>query len=937
MAVVAGHLAAGQLAPPDSVVAAANKRYEQLITQMIQLHTLGNYQGSLAKAKEIEALVRSVFGDSSLSMANVWHGVYSPIYVALKDYVMVYKVNGAARQVLWRLGDTLHYQYLGALNELRKVCLLLNPPLEQESRMLGAEFARLSALSPYPAQRVVAYLQLARQMIDNDDEPTARRYLVLAAGIMDTLTSFEVDPRLRKNQYRELLEADYAACFAAYFVRTGHLKPAMQWSDRCLYWSRLLTGINRTKLYEYSLARAAQHLQAFQFDDSKKYIDTVLDRPDLRHLRVLDQKAHALMGFIKLSQLSSDSLLANQLQLQPLLGGFSEYPETNILFALIDLMTNRSLVSTEQAKQRLAAIKKRIATQPYPIKFIAAVASMAEVFISTRAGNKQDALEAALQVAEQNLQLTMAMLPVMSEAEQRRTLAFYNIAVSTPFRILDAGQANGNQLERLLHLQLIRKSMVLRNWRQVQQAAGHSSDTAQRQLRQQWAALRMAAMRTASMGGRPAEVDSLRALADRAEAALGEQMVPLWPTPSALQQAIAKLPPQEVQIEFVRVEGKRADFTDSSFYQALVFGSRQPPVLVSLCSEDVLQRALGFRPQQPANLPALVPRWYPAKKGTPSRLYQLLWQPLQPYLQQARAVQLSKAGLLHQVAFGALWDGNHYLQSRLPLSEAFSLLEAWQLPVHMPLPPTAHLWGNVDYGEATSHAPALQYSATALLQPGSYQSAERRQALVTLAAADVAGLQRRLKAQQVRVYVHSRQAATEDRFKQLADSMAGVLHISTHGFYRPAKAQRLLANLSFFEDPLAHSALAMAGANVYWLTGQPPARQADDGLLTAYELAALNLRNVQVATLSACETALGEPTGEEGTLGLVRSLKMAGVQKVLASLWPVPAKATNELMLAFYTLWKKLGSPSAALRQAQLDLAARGYPPFYWAGWVLVD
>src|SRR5262249_19256307 len=150
--------------------------------------------------------------------------------------------------------------------------------------------------------------------------------------------------------------------------------------------------------------------------------------------------------------------------------------------------------------------------------------------------------------------------------------------------------------------------------------------------------------------------------------------------------------------------------------------------------------------------------------------------------------------------------------------------------------------------------------------------------------------------------------------------------------------------------PLLLSGLVLAGAN------RPPEIGKDDGILTALEVAELDLGQVELAVLSACETGLGQVAGGEGVLGLQRAFQVAGARRTVTSLWPVEDRATRELMERFYAgLWdrKQPLSKLAALRQAQLWLLregpARGLglvgaapaagprraPPFYWAAFVL--
>jgi len=191
------------------------------------------------------------------------------------------------------------------------------------------------------------------------------------------------------------------------------------------------------------------------------------------------------------------------------------------------------------------------------------------------------------------------------------------------------------------------------------------------------------------------------------------------------------------------------------------------------------------------------------------------------------------------------------------------------------------------------------------------------------------------------------------------------LHFATHGFYDPPGLRSALAATARSEDrdlgtrqdvtgwhPGLLSGLVLTGAN------RTPQPDQDDGILTALELAGLDLGRTDLAVLSACQTGLGEATaGGEGLLGLQRAFQTAGARTVVASLWSVDDAATQKLMTRFYdNLWQKRLPKLEALRQAQLsvlyDLPDSSLPrgleildrrpdasahasPRLWAAWVL--
>ena len=171
-----------------------------------------------------------------------------------------------------------------------------------------------------------------------------------------------------------------------------------------------------------------------------------------------------------------------------------------------------------------------------------------------------------------------------------------------------------------------------------------------------------------------------------------------------------------------------------------------------------------------------------------------------------------------------------------------------------------------------------------------------------------------------------------------------LLHIATHGFFfdpaslttAPAQSDpRVPSGASAAESvgrfALLRSGLALAGAN------SGGAGDKNDGLLTAFEAASLDLHGTQLVVLSACETGLGEVRSGDGVYGLRRALTLAGAETHVMSLWQVSDEATRDLMIGFYKKLIAHEGRVAAMRAVQLEWLRKGSRshPFYWAAFVV--
>jgi hypothetical protein len=274
--------------------------------------------------------------------------------------------------------------------------------------------------------------------------------------------------------------------------------------------------------------------------------------------------------------------------------------------------------------------------------------------------------------------------------------------------------------------------------------------------------------------------------------------------------------------------------------------------------------------------------------------------------------------------------------------------------------------GNVDYGARAGTSgpadPVVLSSAGATRAPdrsgilcdGPWAGGFQSLAATGEEARRIAEMCRAGQTPDERIEVLEGARASRENFFALAPK-ARILHVATHGWIasgsfpstldpRPLDQHLGLGARMGLEptvhgmSPLLLCGLALAGANSP--TG-PGARVP--GLVTAEELATLDLSNCELAVLSACDTNVGVRRAGQGVASLQRALHMAGARTVITSLWRVPDEATKDLMVDFYRrLWVEKKPKWQALWEAKLKLRNEkdetGKPKYTtrdWAAWVL--
>ena len=186
--------------------------------------------------------------------------------------------------------------------------------------------------------------------------------------------------------------------------------------------------------------------------------------------------------------------------------------------------------------------------------------------------------------------------------------------------------------------------------------------------------------------------------------------------------------------------------------------------------------------------------------------------------------------------------------------------------------------------------------------------------------------------------------AIEENVKGLSGTSQSIVHIATHGFSFPegSKSRKALAVLLGKKtttelNPMHFSGLLFAGANNMFKKHIKIPSNIEDGVLTAAEISVMDLRNVDMIVMSACQTGLGD-VKDDGVFGLQRGFKKAGVHTLLMSMWSVNDRATQIMMNGFYAALTQGYNRHQALAMAQQKVIKSGYiEPYYWASFIILD
>ncbi len=407
--------------------------------------------------------------------------------------------------------------------------------------------------------------------------------------------------------------------------------------------------------------------------------------------------------------------------------------------------------------------------------------------------------------------------------------------------------------------------------------------------------------------------------------------------PVALTAIQAKIPTDAALVEIVQyrpvnVKAKtNAQYWGQPRYAAAVLRSRGEPKWVDLGEvAEINKLAVDFRADLATGRPI---------KKLARTIYEKLIAPIRPLLGDARHILISPDGELTLIPFEAFIDEqDKFLIERYAFSYLTSGRDLLRFQSNVNNASAPLVLADIDYNNSS---PTV---ASAKVSPSRGSQNRRSGELATLKFQALAATKDEataIKKLLPNAKVLLGQDATETAVKQLQSP--SILHLATHGFFIADGKQDINASPELeltprqpriinIENPLLRSGLALAGFN----KRKQVTNGNDDGVLTALEVAGLDLQSTELVVLSACDTGKGDVRVGDGVYGLRRALVMAGSQSQVLSLWLVDDAATKDLMVKYYQNLKVGLGRHEALRATQLEMlnTEQYQHPQFWAAFV---
>lgn len=382
----------------------------------------------------------------------------------------------------------------------------------------------------------------------------------------------------------------------------------------------------------------------------------------------------------------------------------------------------------------------------------------------------------------------------------------------------------------------------------------------------------------------------------------------LDPTAIKWEDIKKSLEANEIAIEIINVPINRVGINDKGYFALLIKNNSVVPEVIPLFLKSELLTILNKNGDTEQRINSI----YQQNKKI---LNNLILGKIENKISPNDKIYLSVSGLLHTISFPALLN-----EMKFDFTYLGSTKEIIELKKETPKNSTIALFGNINYGKNKNNDSIKMQGRNSSFNILPYSKNE------------VNGIKSIFEATAgKKVSVFTQNVASEENFRKLNGRKFDIIHIATHGYYDAFSSVLSGADDNNNENDLLKSGLAFSKAN------NNSTNTKNDGILNSFEISQMDLSNVDLIVLSACETGLGSDKKNEGVFGLQRAFKIAGAKSIIVSLWQVPDQSTSELMLHFYEFYLKGFSKKESLIKAQNEIKIKYKLPFYWAGFMLIE
>jgi CHAT domain-containing protein len=507
---------------------------------------------------------------------------------------------------------------------------------------------------------------------------------------------------------------------------------------------------------------------------------------------------------------------------------------------------------------------------------------------------------------------------IKGDFEFYNTLAFSNIS---DFRDLTT-KVQTDLISRVYNAQLMTKALLLSNSIKMRERILNSTDETLKNQYNEW--IQKKELLTMALSMSPAqltesEIDpvALTQEVERLERELSQKSELFsqnFETKRITFEDVRKsLQPNEVAIEMVRYRPFNHTFTDSVVYAALYLTNKldKPKAIVMKDGQNMETRY--FRYYRNAII-GKIPDQYS---------YRVYWKPIIDEIGQASTIYLSADGVYNQINLEAIPSPD----GRYVIDNANIVLVSNTKDIYL--------------RKVKSRVASNENTASVFGNPTFYLTASADNRSINPLPGtekEVAQLQNILsqKGWHTKEYVET--SAAEETIKELKDPR--VLHIATHGLYKPVEEVTLSKQIEGAEavlaqNPLMRTGLLLKGAGDI-LEKTDFNFNIDNGILTAQEAMSLNLDKTDFVVLSACETGLGQLEAGEGVYGLQRAFLVAGAKVLIMSMFKVDDDATQKLMTKFYLKWSNTNNLRQSFVEAKKELRVEYPEPIYWGAFMMI-